>query len=104
MARLSVAALPQKAGKSPIVLAGERRSDRYLHAFSILGNCVRRRGLGAAKAVKIINNLLVGVVTAANAEAFARRRDGSRSRSARRLAATDARRRACSTATWALRR
>jgi len=60
-----------KAGKSPIVLAGDRMLfDRYLHAFSVLGNCSYVGALGAAKAIKIVNNLLVGVVTAANAEAL----------------------------------
>jgi 3-hydroxyisobutyrate dehydrogenase-like beta-hydroxyacid dehydrogenase len=60
-----------KAGKSPIVLAGDRAAyDRYLPIFSALGTCDYVGAQGNAKAVKIINNFVVGIVTAANAEAL----------------------------------
>jgi 3-hydroxyisobutyrate dehydrogenase-like beta-hydroxyacid dehydrogenase len=60
-----------KAGKSPIVLAGDRATyDRYLPIFSALGTCDYVGAQGNAKAVKIINNFVVGIVTAANAEAL----------------------------------
>jgi 3-hydroxyisobutyrate dehydrogenase-like beta-hydroxyacid dehydrogenase len=60
-----------KAGASPIVLAGDRACyERYLPVLSVLGNCTYVGAQGAAKAVKILNNLLVGVVSAANAEAL----------------------------------
>jgi len=60
-----------KAGTSPIVMAGERATfDRYLSVLARLGTCDYVGAQGLAKVVKIINNLLVGVVTAANAEAL----------------------------------
>ena len=60
-----------RAGQSPIVLAGSRAAyNRYLSVFASLGSCDYVGSQGSAKAVKIINNLLVGVVTAANAEAL----------------------------------
>jgi 3-hydroxyisobutyrate dehydrogenase-like beta-hydroxyacid dehydrogenase len=59
------------AGKSPIVLSGPQPVfERYLPLLQRLGNCDYVGAQGAAKIVKIINNLLVGVVTAANAEAL----------------------------------
>lgn len=60
-----------KAGRSPIVLAGDRAAfDRYVEVFRHLGTCDYVGELGSAKVVKIVNNLLVGVLTAANAEAL----------------------------------
>lgn len=60
-----------KAGKSPIVLSGPRCAfDAYLPVLGRLGGCDYVGAQGAAKVVKILNNLLVGVVTAANAEAL----------------------------------
>lgn len=60
-----------KAGKSPIVLSGPKSAfERYLPVFMRLGNCDYVGEQGRAKVVKIINNFLVGVVTAANAEAL----------------------------------
>ena len=64
-------ALAARAGRSPIVLAGARELfDRHAAVLRRLGSCdyVGRQGL--AKLVKVLNNLLVGVVTAANAEAL----------------------------------
>ncbi len=58
------------AGRSPIVLAGERAA--YEHCapmLASLGTCDYVGRLGSAKAVKIVNNFIVGIVTAANAEA-----------------------------------
>lgn len=60
-----------KAGNSPIVLSGPRAAfDAYHSALARLGSCDYVGAQGAAKIVKILNNLLVGVVTAANAEAL----------------------------------
>jgi 3-hydroxyisobutyrate dehydrogenase len=60
-----------KAGKSPIVLAGDRAAyERYLPVLAALGTCDYVGSQGKAKAVKIINNFVVGIVTAANAEAL----------------------------------
>ncbi|MEO7135710.1 MAG: NAD(P)-dependent oxidoreductase, partial [Vicinamibacterales bacterium] len=60
-----------KAGRSPIVMGGDRAMfDRYVDVFRSLGTCVHVGALGSAKVVKIVNNLLVGVLTAANAEAL----------------------------------
>ena len=60
-----------RAAKSPIVLAGDRAMyDRYLPVLASLGPCDYVGTLGNAKAVKIINNFIVGTVTAANAEAL----------------------------------
>jgi 3-hydroxyisobutyrate dehydrogenase-like beta-hydroxyacid dehydrogenase len=59
------------AGKSPLVLSGDRDVyERYLPVLASLGSCDYVGTLGNAKIVKIINNLLVGVVTASNAEAL----------------------------------
>lgn len=60
-----------KVGKSPIVLSGPRSAfDAHFRVLSRLGTCDYVGDQGAAKVVKILNNLLVGVVTAANAEAL----------------------------------
>ena len=60
-----------KAGKSPIVVSGSRAAfDRYAPVLQRLGTIDFVGAQGAAKAVKIANNLLVGVMTAANAEAL----------------------------------
>jgi 3-hydroxyisobutyrate dehydrogenase-like beta-hydroxyacid dehydrogenase len=60
-----------KAGTSPIVVAGDRACyERYLPALCVLGKCSYVGTTGNAKAVKILNNLLVGVITAANGEAL----------------------------------
>ena len=59
------------AGTSPIVLAGdEDLVNRLMPIFERLGNCDYVGAQGNAKVVKIINNHLVGVITAANAEAL----------------------------------
>jgi len=61
-----------RAGKSPIVLAGDRAAyERCLPVFAALGTCDYVGAQGNAKAIKVINNFLVGAVTAANAEALA---------------------------------
>ena len=60
-----------KARTSPIVASGQKDDfDRYAHVLRRLGVCDYVGAQGAAKAVKIANNLLVGVMTAANAEAL----------------------------------
>lgn len=60
-----------RAASSPIVVAGERKAyERYLPVLERLGRCNYVGAQGGAKVVKIVNNLLVGVVTAANAEAL----------------------------------
>lgn len=60
-----------RAGKSPIVVAGNRKAfDRYLPVLCQLGSCDYVGKQGNAKAIKIANNFLVGIVTAANAEAL----------------------------------
>ena len=60
-----------EAGKSPIVVSGPRAAfDRYAPVLQRLGTIDFVGAQGAAKAVKIANNLLVGVMTAANAEAL----------------------------------
>lgn len=57
------------AGLSPIVIAGsEDVYDRYHAVLSTLGRCDHVGPQGAAKIVKVINNHLVGVMSAANAE------------------------------------
>jgi 3-hydroxyisobutyrate dehydrogenase-like beta-hydroxyacid dehydrogenase len=59
------------AGRSPIVLSGEREAfERGAGLLAPLGDCDFVGAQGNAKAVKIINNFLVGVVTASNAEAL----------------------------------
>lgn len=61
-----------KSGTSPIVIAGDRAtSDRCLPVLAALGECHYVGAQGNAKVVKVINNFLVGTVTAANAEALA---------------------------------
>lgn len=58
-----------KAARSPIVVGGERAEfDRWRPVLAHLGSCDYVGPLGSAKAVKLVNNLLVGVLTAANAE------------------------------------
>jgi 3-hydroxyisobutyrate dehydrogenase-like beta-hydroxyacid dehydrogenase len=60
-----------KAGKSPIVVSGEKAAfDRYSAQLARLGTCDFVGVSGNAKIVKIINNMLVGIITAANAEAL----------------------------------
>ena len=59
------------AGQSPIVVAGDKAwFDRVAPVLSRLGGCEHVGPLGAAKTVKIVNNHLVGVLSAANAEAM----------------------------------
>jgi 3-hydroxyisobutyrate dehydrogenase-like beta-hydroxyacid dehydrogenase len=60
-----------KAGKSPIVISGHEASfDRFRSRLARLGNCDFVGQPGNAKIVKVINNMLVGIFTAANAEAL----------------------------------
>lgn len=60
-----------KAGKSPIVISGDKATfDRYSGKLARLGSCDFVGDTGNAKIVKIINNMLVGIITAANAEAL----------------------------------
>ena len=60
-----------KAARSPIVISGDASAwQRYRPVLERLGSCDYVGALGNAKAVKIINNFLVGVITAANAEAL----------------------------------
>jgi 3-hydroxyisobutyrate dehydrogenase-like beta-hydroxyacid dehydrogenase len=60
-----------KAARSPIVVGGDRASfDRWRAVLERLGTCDHVGPLGSAKALKLVNNLLVGVLTAANAEAL----------------------------------
>ena len=60
-----------RAGASPIVISGdESMFAKYLPQLGRLGPCDFVGGQGNAKVTKIINNLLVGVMTAANAEAL----------------------------------
>ena len=59
------------AGTSPVVLAGDQDLvERFMPVFERLGSCDYVGAQGNAKVVKIINNHLVGVITAANAEAL----------------------------------
>lgn len=59
------------AGTSPIVVSGDRAAyERHAPVLATFGSSTYVGCQGNAKAVKIINNLLVGVVTAANAEAL----------------------------------
>lgn len=61
-----------KAGKSPIVVSGRRDVfDKYRDKLARLGTCDFVGACGNAKIVKIINNMLVGIITASNAEALA---------------------------------
>jgi len=60
-----------KAARSPIVVSGDAQTaQRYRGVLQRLGTCDYVGELGNAKAVKLINNLLVGAITAANAEAL----------------------------------
>lgn len=60
-----------RAGASPVVVSGDESAfTQYLPQLSRLGQCDFVGGQGNAKVTKIINNLLVGVMTAANAEAL----------------------------------
>jgi 3-hydroxyisobutyrate dehydrogenase-like beta-hydroxyacid dehydrogenase len=60
-----------KAGTSPIVVSGDETSfERYKSRLARLGNCDFVGATGNAKIVKVINNMLVGIFTAANAEAL----------------------------------
>jgi 3-hydroxyisobutyrate dehydrogenase-like beta-hydroxyacid dehydrogenase len=59
------------AGTSPIVLAGdEALVAKFMPVFERLGDCDYVGAQGNAKMVKIINNHLVGIITASNAEAL----------------------------------
>jgi 3-hydroxyisobutyrate dehydrogenase-like beta-hydroxyacid dehydrogenase len=54
-----------------MVASGDRGEfERLRHVLSPLGHCDYVGPLGSAKTVKIINNFLVGIVTASNAEAL----------------------------------
>lgn len=60
-----------RAGSSPIVIAGDEPTFRRVSArLARLGACDYVGAQGNAKVAKIINNLLVGIVSAANAEAL----------------------------------
>lgn len=60
-----------KAGKSPIVVSGDANTfEKYKDRLARLGTCDFVGASGNAKIVKIINNLLVGIITVANAEAL----------------------------------
>lgn len=60
-----------KAARSPIVVSGDPSAwRRYRGVLERLGTCDYVGAQGNAKAVKLINNFLVGVITAANAEAL----------------------------------
>src|SRR5262249_11511626 len=60
-----------KAGKSPIVVSGNAEAfARYKDKLARLGICDFVGSSGNAKIVKIINNMLVGIITASNAEAL----------------------------------
>jgi 3-hydroxyisobutyrate dehydrogenase len=60
-----------KAARSPIVVAGDPAAwQRSRVVLERLGSCDYVGTQGNAKAVKLINNFVVGVVTAANAEAL----------------------------------
>lgn len=57
------------AGRSPIVIAGDISTfQRVRPVLAELGECDHVGPQGAAKIVKVINNHIVGVMTAANAE------------------------------------
>jgi len=60
-----------REGRSPIVIGGERTLfERYARPLARLGTCDYVGKLGNGKVVKLLNNLLVGVLTASNAEAL----------------------------------
>lgn len=59
------------AGESPIVIAGDEAAyERYRHVLECLGRVDHVGAQGSAKVVKVINNHLVAIVSAANAEAL----------------------------------
>jgi 2-hydroxy-3-oxopropionate reductase len=59
------------AGTSPIVVAGESAAyERHAPVLAAFGFSTYVGRQGNAKAIKVVNNLLVGIVTAANAEAL----------------------------------
>lgn len=61
-----------KAGKSPIVVSGNQQAfDTFKDRLVRLGTCDFVGACGNAKIVKTINNMLVGIITASNAEALA---------------------------------
>ena len=61
-----------KAGKSPIVVSGDTVAyERIKDKLARLGSCDFVGACGNAKIVKTINNMLVGIITASNAEALA---------------------------------
>lgn len=58
-----------REGRSPMAIGGDKAAfERWRGVLEILGSCDHVGPLGAAKAAKIVNNQLVGVMTAANAE------------------------------------
>jgi 3-hydroxyisobutyrate dehydrogenase len=58
-----------REGRSPMAFGGDREAfERCRAVLEVLGSCDHVGALGAAKAAKIVNNQLVGVMTAANAE------------------------------------
>lgn len=58
-----------REGRSPMAIGGDKAAfERCRGVLEILGSCDHVGPLGAAKAAKIVNNHLVGVMTAANAE------------------------------------
>lgn len=60
-----------RAGRSPIVIAGNLDAfEHWRTVLAILGSCEYVGRQGYAKAVKLMNNLIVGIVTASNAEAL----------------------------------
>jgi 3-hydroxyisobutyrate dehydrogenase-like beta-hydroxyacid dehydrogenase len=60
-----------REGRSPIVIGGERTLfDRHAARLARLGSCDYVGKLGNGKVVKLLNNLLVGILTASNAEAL----------------------------------
>ena len=61
-----------REGRSPLAIGGDISAfERCRDVLEILGTCDHVGALGAAKAAKIVNNHLVGVMTAANAEVLA---------------------------------
>jgi len=61
-----------RSATSPIVVSGDEATyTRFAQVFAALGRCAYVGASGNAKVMKIVNNLLVGVITAANAEIIA---------------------------------
>jgi 3-hydroxyisobutyrate dehydrogenase len=61
-----------RSATSPIVVSGDQAAyTRFGEVFAALGRCAYVGASGNAKIMKIVNNLLVGVITAANAEVLA---------------------------------